>query len=324
MNLEETKFLIWVINAIKKILRLEAVNTSSEQISEIMRRDLCNFQLHYTNYQFGASQKHKALKDALQKGDTGTNEYSSFVEFIERDIQILFGKVAKDIQEYFNKTHPNDKHPRITIYLVDENNHLVDLVMIPKSNCYPTNICIKDFTSMSEILKEGIPYLANNVPKEIQNDDSYRHPELNISEIKRNYKLHLTDRKPFALLRNNYCRTVSDREWNKMKIDKDKELNLHKSHLVIPITYRAHLDQNFLDTEMVKILGLEKERRSILGFICVDHSLTYYFNDEPVETFRNIDINIMYVYADLLSLIIVKYLIYTSGSSTYSNFSAKN
>jgi len=320
MNTVDVKGWGGILNIMRNGIRYKAIDSTLEQITAIMRRDICHFQLHYTNYQFGVSQKHKALKDAFTKKVDCTERLESFINFVENGMSVLFGDIAGNTRNYFDTTRHHDTPPRVTIYLVDENNRLVDLVMIPKpSESVPDDkLCIDNFTSLTTVLGEGIPYLVNSIPAEIMDDDSYFHPEFDVDRIRRSYTKLFSDRKPISILRNNYLKPFIDRNWNQMKIGNDITINLHKSHLVVPITYRAHLDKNSLNKEMVRLLKLDGNGRSILGFICVDHMSTYYFNDHSVQSYKNIDINILYVYADLLSLIIVTYLTYTVGSSTYT------
>ncbi|MBK1732263.1 hypothetical protein CKO41_10775 [Thiococcus pfennigii] len=76
--------------------------------------------------------------------------------------------------------------------------------------------------------------------------------------------------------------------------------------------------------DLVEVLNLPDDGRSILGFLLIDHPATYYFDDAPADSFENLDVNILYLYADTLSLPIVTYLTYTKGSDTVRDYEARN
>ncbi len=70
----------------------------------------------------------------------------------------------------------------------------------------------------------------------------------------------------------------------------------------------------------MRVLDLPDEGRSILGFLFVDHPSTYYFDDAPADSYDNTDLNVMYLFADTLSLVMVTALTYTLGSDTVREY----
>ena len=306
-----------------KAVNLAAVNTSMEQLSEHIRISLCNFQLRYTNYHFMASRKHKDFKESFTKNpDNSKYHYNEMIQFIEMSMPKLCGDLAESIREYFALTHRHREAPRVSIYLVDDKDNLVDIIMIPRDkNMNNTPKRIENNTCFMYVCAEGTPYLTNNLPKIARKDKSLLHEGLDVEKIKNEYKPKLIDKKLIARFRNNFFRySKLDEEWNNMSDNKNTIQFLYKSHLVVPITYRMHADAKRLDSHMVKTLQLRESGRSILGFICVDHPATYYFDNGHVKSYENIDINIMYVFADMLSLIFVTWLMYTTGSSCSNNY----
>lgn len=95
---------------------------------------------------------------------------------------------------------------------------------------------------------------------------------------------------------------------------------MYKSHLVVPITFRGHAEKGRLDSSLVNILELREDGRSILGFVCVDHPTTYFFDDKRPDSYDNIDVNVLYMFADMISLIFVSALMYTIGSETCDEY----
>lgn len=304
-----------------KFVNLSAVNTSLEQITEIFRLNLCSFQLRYTNYQFSASRHHLNFKTAVKDQNSAEQDCLEKLEnFMLHGLSSLYGDIADDIQKYFSHTHKHRVKPRVTLYMVDEDSKLVPIAMLPRDNESDSLKRVEEYSSFIEVKDRGIPYLSNNLPNSIKKKDKYLHPELNVTKIKENYSLSIKDMKLFARIRNNwpwFRRTWVDKSWNEMAYN---PFTPDKSHLVVPVTYRAHADKNKLDSGLVSILQLPDNGRSILGFIRIDHPATFYFDNGPVESFENIDVNVMYVYADALSLALVTYMMYTRGSSSYNGF----
>lgn len=306
-----------------KASNLAAVNTSLEQLSEHIRKCLCNFQLRYTNYQFGASRMHMRFKESFNNNPDGSkHNYDKMNKSIEISMTRLCGDLAEHIQEYFSMTHRHREKPRVSIYLVDDKDNLVDIIKFPSGeNTNFTPKRIEENTCFSYISTNGTPYLTNNLPKTARKEKFFLHEGLNVEKIKNGYKPKLRDRKLIARFCNNFFRcSKPDEEWKKMSNNQNTIQFLYKSHLVIPITYRLHADAKRLDSQIVKILHLREDGRSILGFICIDHPATYYFDNGRTDSYENIDINVIYLFSDMLSLVLVTWLMYTTGSNTFNNY----
>lgn len=324
MSLEmNTVMVLWrYYDRAVKLAQLSAVNTSIEQLTEIFRLNLCGFQLRYTNYQFSASRHHLNFKVAVkEKNSTERQSFETLDSFMGRGLSSLFGDVADDIQKYFYLTHKHRVKPRVTLYMVDEASKLVPIAMLPRDNESDSLKSVEEYSSFTEVKDEGIPYLSNNLAKSIKKADNYLHPELNVKKIKESYNLPNKDMKLLARIRNNWFReSCNDKSWDEMAYH---PFYPDKSHLVLPITYRAHADKNKLDSGLVSILQLPDNGRSILGFIRIDHPAAFYFDNGSVNSFENIDVNAMYIYADALSLALVTYMMYTKGSSSFNEFKGK-
>ncbi len=306
-----------IYDSLIKFVRLSAVQTSLEQCTSHLRNSFCDFQLRYTNYQFIASRKHKNFKELfIRDPKNSTSGYEDLNTFLENGMKTLCGDITESIQDYFSLTHNHEDHPYIRIYIFDEEKNLWAIAMLPSKDedCSPERI--ENYKSFSDVYENGVAHLENNLPKAIKNNN-YRHNGISVYEIKEKYKLRIQDWKLFARWRNNIIRhSKLDEKWNDISNSKFP----YNSRLVVPITYRAHTDKERLDKKMVKMLKLKENRRSILGLLCIDHTATYYFDSGKVRGRQNIDINVMYIYADMLSLVFVTMLMYTIGSSTCDNY----
>ncbi len=314
---------IWrLFDALVKIVRLSAVNSSLERYSEHLRHCMCEFQLRYTNYHFAASRIHRDFKHSLEDESVDSEVYFiKLNQFIDKGLKTLCGDIAQGMQDYFVRTHLHKEKPRIGIHLVNDEDEVIDVIMFPTGS-KRTSKKLNGYSAFLEICASGVPYLANNLPLRVKKSDDYRHNGIDVEEVRKVYKPLFRDRKLIARLQNNYLRKIlDDREWGRMTLNGGRwDTRLYKSHLVLPITFRKHAAKEMLDSKLVEVLKLPDSGRAILGFICIDHPSTYYFDNGPVSSFENIDINAMYVFADMLSLVIVTWLMYTTGSTSYEKY----
>jgi len=314
---------VWrLIDYSANLLRVKAVNASNAKITEHLRKCICEFQLEYTNYQFIASRLHRNFKEAFSANqDKSHEEYNALINFIEKGLKKLCGDQAGYIQDYFNITHLPKEKPRVGIHAVSDDDDVIDIIMLPSGEIGEPKK-IDEYSVFLDVCSTGLPYLNNNLPKTAKNDDDFRHKGLDVNAVKAKYRCKISDWKLIARWRNNILKSTSnDSDWAKMAINGGaKKNNFYKSHLVVPITFRGHADRGRLDDSLVNILQLQEDGRSILGFVCVDHPTTYFFDDKRSDSFDNIDVNIMYMYADMISLIFVVALMYTIGSETCEKY----
>ena len=314
---------IWrLIDYGANLARVKAVNASNARITEHLRKCICEFQLEYTNYQFLASRLHRDFKETFANNpDNSHKEYKYLMDFVEKGFKKLCGDQAEYIQNYFHLTHLTRKKPRVGIHAVSDDDDVLDIIMLPSGEMGTTKK-IDEYSVFIEVFSTGLPYLNNNLPKSAKKQEDFKHKGLNIESIRKRYRLKIKDCKLISRWRNNLFNGVAeDHDWAKMSTNSNASRNgLHKSHLVVPITFRAHAEKGRLDDSMVEILQLRDDGRSILGFVCIDHPLTYYFDDKQPDSYDNIDINIIYMYADMISLLFVTALMYTIGSKTCDKY----
>jgi hypothetical protein len=300
---------------------LNAVKASTGKITERLRKAMCEFQLEYTNYFFSSSRLHKAFKESEETKKSQT--YLEMNTLLEVGLKKIFGDLAAKMQHYFVETHSSQIPPRVGVHLVTEDNEVIDVIQMPSTNSskvIPKKI--QDYSVLEEVIATGKPYIQNNIPKHIINSAEYKHKGLNVAKIREEYILPIADCKFLSRWRSNILKKPSKNEnWCKMRTGKNVGHNsLYKSHVVIPITYRRHADKASMNDEMVRVLQLDDDGRSILGFLFVDHPETYYFHDADPHNYNNIDINSLMMFADMISMVIVTKLMYTVGSTTTNDF----
>lgn len=304
------------------ILKTKAVNASNAEITEYLRKCICEFQVEYTNYQFLASRLHRDFKETFLTNTEASHElYTQLETFVEKGLKKLRGDQAEYIRNYFDLTHSPSEKPRVGIHAVNDEDDVVDIIMLPSGEI-GTKKKIEEYSVFREVVDTGLPYLNNNLPRTAKKNDEFVHKGLDIEAIRRGYRRKIRDLKLISRWRNNlFKKSLNDPEWAQLsKNGNAKKNTLYKSHLVVPITFRGHAEKGRLDSSMVDILQLREDGRSILGFVCVDHPSTYFFDDKNSDSYDNIDINMLYMYADMISLIFVTALMYTIGSETCDNY----
>lgn len=305
-----------------KVLKTKAVNASNAEITEHLRKCICEFQLEYTNYQFVASRLHRDFKESFLADPEASHElYAQLENFVEKGLKKLCGDQGEYIRTYFDLTHSPSEKPRVGIHAVNDEDDVVDIIMLPSGEI-GTQKKIEEYSVFLEVVATGLPYLNNNLPKTAKKDDEFIHKGLDIESIRKGYRCKMRDSKLLSRWRNNlFKKTLSDPEWSQLsKNSSSKKNTLYKSHLVVPVTFRGHAEKGRLNSSMVDILQLREDGRSILGFVCVDHQSTYFFDDKDSSSYDNIDVNVLYLYADMISLIFVTALMYTIGSETCDNY----
>ena len=321
---------IWrVLDLVFKVLQLKAVYTSLEAGSEQIRKAVCSFQLEYTNYHFGASRAHRAFKAKfLACPEESHKEFRILQDYLDTGFKKLCGDQVQAIREYFRLTHRHRDLPRVGIHGITDEHEIVDIVVAPSARMNriaPGPRFAGNYSALSEALTTGLPYVANNIPTTLKKNAEYRNEDIDVERARLDYKSRFVDSKLIARLSNNLRRRgSSDVHWNgKTKAPLVDGEHLYKSQVVVPITYRTHADLGRLDSNLIEILGLLDEGRSVLGCIMVDHPATYYFDDGPANTYENIDINILYLFADMLSLIFIVQFMYTTGSESVNRYTER-
>jgi hypothetical protein len=243
---------------------------------------------------------------------------------LDAGLKKLCGDQAAAIHEYFRSTHRHRELPRVGIHGVTDEEEVVDIVIAPsaqKRNVVVTGKCAGSYSSLGSVFASGFPYLCNSVPAACIKDVGYKNGDFDLERVREQYRKKVGDSKLLARWQNNFLRkTQTDTAWTSLATGASERPQVYKSQLMIPITYRTHADFGRLDANLIDILGLLDDGRSILGLVTVDHPAAYYFDDGPPQSFENIDINILYLFADMLSLIFVTQFMYTIGSESVNQY----
>ncbi len=290
------------------------------QISVLVREAVCDFQLRYTNFQFIASSRHIEFKTKYLEKPNDFNHYENEYEMLKADVNREFisicNRMLDNLKNFFNKTRKNSSGVRadIHIYNIEEN----------ESNSFnptssPKNI--EEYTVLETALFHGLPYLEQNLPTRIKNDPTFKHGGIDIKTVRSSsYRRGYKDIPSFQRFLRMGKKISEDIKWSKMasgEISVDNKL--YKSHIAVPITFKKHSFD--LDENLKKILPIDSQdgARLTLGAILVDSFITNYFDSRKGsdDIYDNIDINVMYIYADLISFLFTTRANYLDQSETF-------
>jgi hypothetical protein len=304
-----------------RILNPTVIGASKEELSSVSRESLCAFQLKFTNYHFNISKAHQHFKDGIRERLPKQNcqEYlATLNQVAESGLVDSIDSIRQYIVHYFKTTRNSE--PRVGIHLTTANNKIVNIT--PSDGLPSTEKTPADYTAFSEVIEFGTPYLDNHIPRTISTNSSYRHAGIDVIKAKTQYKVKFSDVKllsrwRIALSRIRKCQ--HDRSWAEYATQGNKN-KLYKSHLAIPITFRSH--NHLLPKNLQTLLNLHEDNRSILGYIFIDHQNTFYFDDSSPDDTKcsNVDVNFMYNYADMISLVLLAKLTYTDKSNSVNSF----
>ncbi len=307
-----------------------AISAKTDLITFLLRNAFCSFQIEYANFHFNLTQKHLLLKHFLNSKDQKQltdkekehlrklfDELNAVLDF---EYSRLLGGITYQIKDYFLKTRYSTRQPRVYIHIQNDKSELINLLPDGDYADGPKNP--DDYTIFSNVIANGTPYLDNNIIHTVLNKFEYKHAGLDILRIKKSMKFNWLKfwkrRIPQRIYRLFSGKPDLDEDWkdyfksNKLVVD-----NCYKSHMAIPITFRRHASTRQLNQGLIDLLQLRQDGRTILGIIVIDHTDTHYFDHHDVLESENIDVNIMYQFADLISLLIILKLNFSIGSKTY-------
>jgi GAF domain-containing protein len=159
------------------------------------------------------------------------------------------------------------------------------------------------------------------LPKTARTDSGYHHRCLDLGRARGHYRQRWWDRPLLARWRLNLlCRSPLDKDWQDCWSGLQGGEVAYKSVLAVPITFRQHASRQKLGRKLVEVLDLPEEGRAILGFLIVDHPASFYFDDPPADSFENLDVNVLYLFADTLSLALLTARTYTTASTTVRSY----
>lgn len=266
----------------------------------VTQNAVCFNQSALIQFTYLLAEKHKALKETRKESPEKSEEIEKYAKELIYFLNSEFHKIVlrnfELLHSYFDDR--SEEKPRICIK-GNINTHYSDMVITvfrDSESSYISDYEISENTGFSEIAKTGKYFLCNNLPK-LAASGKYSNPRINIDLVKKNSR---------SLSR----RTPSLDEWKKYWKDYESikdDRSFYKSTLIVPMT----LWNNELSEEFKKKINVKDIGRTIFGFLCIDHVKEDYFKEA--------DVRVGYVFADLISHYIFQRSVYTDLSKTFKS-----
>lgn len=326
-------FPLWVrVLRLIPLGKLYAINVKDEKLTELLRKSVCNFQGGYSEYHYNVASAHMKFKSALEKATsqeatdedlkTLHNSYKNLHNLVYSGLKVFCSEVVDDLNNYFKFTRSVEASARVGLYFYVEKG---------LSNIAYKNDLKKPemYTIFDTVCSKNIPYLDNNIPKSISsNNHNYKDVGLSLERANKYFKFfNIKDRMWFSrLFRSTEARICE--AWERCASDDKPDSQqgvsfLCKSHIAIPITFSKHL----ISGKVTKVSPLrrsrdEEEMPLVFGVLVADYPETYYFHktNPGASEYGNSDINVMYNYADIISLGILVKRNYFSNSRSVAQY----
>jgi len=297
-------FVSWKsVEALSKKVSSLSKNAELELYSKkgliVVQNAVCFNQSALIQFTYLLAERHKVLKEARSKSPDNYSEIEKYAKDLVYFLNVEFHKIVlrnfEILHSYFDGR--SKVKPRICIKgnINTYYSNMVITVFRDSESSYNLDYDISKNTGFSEIAKTGKYYLCNNIPEAVARGE-YKNPRINDSLVKKYRNLFIG-------------KSITLDEWKKYWVDSatvNDDRSFYKSTLIIPMT----LWNNELSDEFKKRINIKDIGRTIFGFLCIDHVEEDYFK-EP-------DVRVGYVFADLISHYIFQRSVYTDLSKTFN------
>ena len=164
-------------------------NPSPEKVTDNVKKNVCGFQLDYTNYQFQASILHRAFKDSVcgEKIADARENCADLDTYVATSLKDISCNLVEGIAEYFKNNKKSKHAPRVAIYSVTRNRRLILLAAKDEEKEKIERKNYERYTCFQSVCDSGLPYLDNNIPLTIVNDLTYKHDGFDLERIRDAY-----------------------------------------------------------------------------------------------------------------------------------------
>jgi hypothetical protein len=264
------------------------------EIFSILGEYICAHQKDLAEYTFLTNEKHKAVKSAIADGDRklASDLFGDLQDYSYKQFRKIFDSHVDYLWKLFEDRSVNKI--RVCIKVIVREKTIATLYRKPESERGDMPFILSENTAFYEILNDGIKsYLCNDIPAAVEKDEYIN------NRIDRTKVLEYLEKKFLST-------EEEERGWRECWIGKEIEATeCYKSTLVVPMSLRTeNLSTDF--KEHLKIVP--EATRAIFGFLCLDNIQRNFFEEEN-------DINIAYIFADMLSLYLIHQLNLTEYSS---------
>jgi hypothetical protein len=292
--------------------------TSEVQLLNLLERVMDFHQSSLMEYIFIADLKHREIEKGIKEKKGARTLEGRILELdnhLEQEFTNVSKKTCEFLREYFSKDYCSKRSEiplRVSIKVI-VNNRIVSLKRFPETKYEDVKSLVSE-NSAFDALKSGEKfYFCNSIPEEISKE--YKNNRIDILKAKE-YKQRLNDGEIKPVLDNIDEEWVKC--WNKVTIKltgakaQPPHESCYKSTIALPIFFNT---ESLASNEFKAFLHLDRmehlnAKKLILGYLCLDHPLENYFQQET-------DVGIGYIFSKILSLYMIFQLQYTQYSTVY-------
>jgi hypothetical protein len=294
-------------------------------LKEVIRHN----QGRLADYYFLSNSKHKKLKDkfsevssSLNPSDEDLEDLGSSRNELEKYLAETFRSICKENFDFLKNLYAHKctgtRHPRICVKAMTD-----DKIITMARDQYTAfdfdGFKADENTAFKYIKHTGDKYICHDIPKAVAED---RYENLRI------YRDSVIKYKRPSWFRRLILRYTTDEDciwqscWRRTESPLTGENLLsetsscYKSTLVIPMTFvggggSSALSSEFQDHFEITFNTRTNDSKLTIGFLCFDHINLHFFDE-------NEDVDLGYIFADLLSLYMIQFLNCTNYSSVFT------
>ncbi len=274
------------------------LNNGATSRASFFHSAVCRNQGDLVQYRYMLSQKHRDLKEEIRSSediisDTTVRLAAEVASFAHKGFFDAVEDNFKLLSEYFAGREGGQ--PRMCIkgnFKNGERSAVVSVFRDQKVG-YDSSYDIEENTGFLHCFRTGQHYLENDLVSAAAKG-KYRNPRLRADLVRAVMSSSLIAR--FSTLDANWTKV-----WSGLG---RQERDCYRSTLIVPMT----LWNNRLSAEFVERFGASNSGRLIFGFLCFDSPHKDYFIPD--------DVDVGYIFADLLSLYAFDMLTHTEYSKT--------
>ena len=267
----------------------------------LLKATICFNQGALIEYSFLVAEKHKAMKSTYLSGEGDVETLQrltgDLMNYLNRNFFEITFKNFDFIHSYFSRRSVGIPRVCVKGNFKTDNSQTVISIFRDRPVEYNSDTRIEMNSGFFSIKQNGRFFVENNLPEAVLKRH-YVNPRLNVQKIR-------DDAKGGKSL--NEISAEWDRYWYDYQPERKGDRSFYKSTLIIPLT----LWNNDLSPEFKKLIRIENIERFIFGFLCFDHRDENYFDMEA-------DVNVGYIFADILSVYVFNRMAYTDASSTFA------
>jgi len=295
--------------------------TTESQLLDLLHSYISSSQYSLVQYAFMANYKHEEIRKALISGsdrNTLQNKTLDLDRYLEAGFSEVCSQTFEFLKKYFSKEFCSKRSKdsvRVSIKVIARDK-ILTLERFPKCLYEEFESDALENSAFKELTdNDSTEYFCNSIPKAIA-DGKYKNNRIDLEKAEK-YIRNILKLKAEG---KEVTQDSPDIEWAKCwkniktlsgEEEKPTPESCYKSTIVLPIYLNpdkiAHYE--FKDFYQLIENDLVQEGKFIFGYLCLDHYLENYFQED--------DVKIADLFAKILSIYMLFQLSYTQCSPTY-------